>query len=74
MLSSSGHMVFFLIFIKIVVGIVLVPLQFLVHYTWPVLEREDVETWKRVVLGMVILPIAGLLWLTVPWWEKLYEF
>lgn len=67
-------MVFFLIFIKIVVGIVLVPLQFLVHYTWPVLEREDVETWKRVVLGMVILPIAGLLWLTVPWWEKLYEF
>ena len=67
-------MIFFIIFVKIVVGIVIVPLQFFIHYAWPWLENEDVTTWKRVLGGMVILPIAGVLWIAVPWWEGLYEF
>lgn len=67
-------MIFFIVFVKILVGIFVVPMQYIIFYAWPWLERDDVEPWKRVLGGMLILPIAGILWAIVPWWEELYEF
>jgi len=59
--------------LKIITGIVILPLSFLFAAIWPWWESEDTATWKKVLSGVFIIPMALFLYWVSDWWENLYR-
>jgi hypothetical protein len=55
------------IVIKLGTGIIIVPLGILLAQLWP--KWEEQEGFKKYLYGAFILPLAGILYFPIKWWD-----
>lgn len=55
--------------IKILTGILIVPLAIIAHRTWPLWTKSSMPV--RIISGPILLPVVGLAAVLTPWWEKM---
>lgn len=55
--------------LKIVTGIIIVPVSLLANVLWPWWEKASLPV--KILSGLFVLPIVGFAYLTSAWWNSL---